>query len=92
MCVPGHPALRRADARGHLGRHGAGFRGVGVPDHPVSVLPVPAADQLARVHLHRSGQEELTEEGKRFATRRELVQKTRIVAAQRSFGPAVAVY
>ena len=37
--------------------------------------------------------EELTEEGKRFATRgRELVQKTRIVAAQRSFGPAVAVY
>ena len=73
-------------------RHGAGFRGVGVPDHPVSVLPVPAADQLARVHLHRSGQEELTEEGKRFATRRELVQKTRIVAAQRSFGPAVAVY
>ena len=27
VCVPGHPALRRADARGHLGRHGAGFRG-----------------------------------------------------------------
>ena len=50
-------------------------------------------DQLdCRLFLREPRGLKLTEEGKRFATRRELVQKTRIVAAQRSFGPAVAVY
>ena len=44
-----------ADARGHLGLHGAGLSGVGFPDHAVSVLPVLPSDKLARVHLLRAG-------------------------------------
>ncbi len=79
--VPGHPALRRADARGHLRRHRARLRRVGVPDHPVSVLPLPAAHQLARVHLPHSGQKELS--GRPLPA--QLVQITRIVGAPGSF-------
>ena len=57
MRVPGRHPLRRADARGDIGGGGAGLRGVGVPDHTVSVLSLSAARQLAGLYLPCAGKE-----------------------------------
>ena len=55
--VPGHHPVWRPDARRHIGGNRAGVCRVGLPDHPVSVLSLPAFGKLPRVHLPGSREE-----------------------------------